>query len=189
VTPDVVRARARDLTRVYVPYALLAGGVAIARSPVAAIACFAAGGLAWTLFEYGLHRWVQHRPRMPAWYRAWDDHPGHHADPDHPDGYVFPLPYTLPIVVPPAIGAAWLGPSTLAAHAGFVLAYVAYEWVHFASHFEPLRAGRPWLARWTENHRRHHDVRANAYFGFVTTLWDRVLGTLPAPRCEGEPSE
>lgn len=183
-TQEMSRARIRRVTLVYTLYAIgsASAGVALSPRPVAALAWFAAGVGAWTFFEYAFHRWVQHHRPMPEWYHRYDDHAAHHADPDDPEGHVFALPYTLPIALPMAISSALAGPSAIAAVAGWLLGYTLYECVHYASHVEPLRAGRPWLARWAENHRRRHWERGNAYYGFVTTFWDRLLGTYPPPR-------
>ncbi|MCK6457046.1 MAG: sterol desaturase family protein, partial [Phycisphaerae bacterium] len=78
----------------------------------------------------------------------------------------------------------------LAAHAGLLLGYVAYEFVHLSSH-----AGRRWgpLRALDRYHMRHHFENANRTFGVTTPLWDWVFGTLPrqrsraasAPTCTG----
>jgi dihydroceramide fatty acyl 2-hydroxylase len=169
----------------YGPFAVVAPVLAWGSLSVVGTTVWWLGGFAfWTLFEYAVHRWVQHSPRIRPWVRRWDDHTVHHANPDDPEGFVSMLGETLPIAVvisgltcaaAPTVAAAlaWL--------AGFCAGYLAYEWIHCAAHLPELHRGRPWLARWSENHLRHHWERANTSYGFMTSTWDRLLGTYPPP--------
>jgi sterol desaturase/sphingolipid hydroxylase (fatty acid hydroxylase superfamily) len=146
---------------------------------------FAFGFVFWSFFEYAVHRFIQHSPRIRRYIRRWDDHAGHHAEADDPAGFVSPLAESLPIAVVMLVLFVGIAPSWAAGvtgMAGFLLGYLMYDWIHCASHISELHADRPWLARWSLNHLRHHWERANAYYGFTSSLWDRLLGTYPSPK-------
>lgn len=139
----------------------------------------------WSFFEYAVHRFIQHSPRIRRYIRRWDDHAVHHARANDPEGFVNSLGESLPIAAVMgglfiAVTPSWA--TGLTALAGFLAGYLLYDWLHCASHLTELHADRPWLARWSLNHLRHHWERANAYYGFTTSLWDRLLGTHPPPR-------
>jgi sterol desaturase/sphingolipid hydroxylase (fatty acid hydroxylase superfamily) len=164
------------------PIVLVALG---ALSGAAAAASWFAGLAGWTLFEYAFHRWAQHSRRLRPWLVRWDDHGRHHAEPHDPDYFVYALHESLPpaavltgiaVLVAPSVAAG------LSAAAGLAFGYLVNEWVHFASHSPALCTGRPWLARWAAHHARHHWERGDAFYGFITSFWDRLLGTCPAPR-------
>lgn len=172
---------------VYGPIVVLAPIAAsiTSRSIVKIAGLFVAGFVFWSFFEYAVHRFIQHSPRLRPYIRRWDDHGVHHAQPNDPEGYVSSLGETLPIagvllgLFIVAAGSLSGGVTLLA---GFLFGYLIYDWIHCASHLPELHEKRPWLTRWSSNHLRHHWERANAYYGFTTSLWDRLLGTYPAPK-------
>ena len=172
---------------VYGPFALGAPIVIAAITlPILTTALYWLSGFAsWSFFEYAVHRWVQHSPRIRRFIRRWDDHAVHHAQADDPEGFVSSIGETLPIAVvmlgifvtaTPSLSAGLSGMS------GFLAGYLVYDWIHCASHLPALHENRPWLARWSINLLRHHWERANAYYGFTTSFWDRLLGTYPPPK-------
>jgi sterol desaturase/sphingolipid hydroxylase (fatty acid hydroxylase superfamily) len=140
-----------------------------------------AGGTAWTLIEYVLHRFVLHG--MPPFNR-W--HAEHHQRP------------TALIASPTVFSAALFG--TLAALPGWWLlgawpacaltfglmtGYLAYGLTHHATHHPPpwLRGRSVWLLRRRQWHAMHHGAAASGnastpgHFGVSSSLWDHVFGT------------
>lgn len=161
-------------------------------------------GLAcWTLFEYGMHRWLLHDTRHP-WRRRifWKGlHAEHHgyrsmADPDphavHPV-LIVPLFALLSGAVVLATEGGW-GPALLA---GWIVGYGLYEGLHWLFHTGDAghtRLGRlPVVRGLWEAHTVHHLHKVDRNYGFVTRFWDRLLGTyLPleaarARRAAGQP--
>lgn len=100
----------------------------------------------WTLFEYAVHGWVQHSPRIRPWIRRWNDHAIHHPNPDDPEGFVSTLGETLPLAVV-ICGLTYAAAPTFAAalawQAGFCAGYLVHEWIHCASHLPELHRGAP----------------------------------------------
>jgi sterol desaturase/sphingolipid hydroxylase (fatty acid hydroxylase superfamily) len=151
---------------------------AITPPPIAV--AWAAGVSAWTLLEYGLHRFLGHdRRTMPNAFSV--EHTRHHAEgnyfaPTWKKGLVavafaavvFGLARTL---VVPAVAAAFT--------AGLVGMYLGYEIVHRRAH---THAG---IGRYGRHLRRHHfhhhfeNPRMN--HGITSPVWDLVFGTYERP--------
>lgn len=131
---------------------------------------FVLGVLAWTLFEYGLHRWWLH-VIAPLFSR----HYAHHNRPwDYKVGPSWP-----------AIGcyfaALWFvavlyGLTSFAL--GLTLAYAFYAWVHYRCHhgITPGTFGWRWLRWLIQLHALHHR-HDSKNFGVSSPLWDVVFGT------------
>jgi sterol desaturase/sphingolipid hydroxylase (fatty acid hydroxylase superfamily) len=142
------------------------------------VAC--AGGMAgWTFLEYVIHRWLGHDPR----YRGNPfgvEHVRHHAE----GNYFAPTPkkVAVAVIVAVLLGApAWLlgGSIGVAAVAGLITMYAAYEVLHRREHTHP---GIGAYGRWARAHHFHHhfvDPRAN--HGVTTPLWDLVFRTYRRP--------
>jgi sterol desaturase/sphingolipid hydroxylase (fatty acid hydroxylase superfamily) len=134
-----------------------------------------AGALAWTLAEYVLHRVVFHE-LSPAALGA-REHRKHHAQPDYfapawqkalaalaATGLLLP---GLFLAAGPALGVA--------ATAGFIAMYLAYEVLHRRCHTHPPRGA---YGRWRRrNHFAHHFADPHRAHGVTTPLWDHVFGT------------
>jgi len=145
-----------------------------------------AGALLWTWVEYAMHRWLFH-PRLgqdtPPWRRfaLLMVHGHHHLVPDDPHRLVA-TPVQLASLVglvygvlAAVVGPPWSGPML----AGFLLAYLAYEALHFRAHHRRPRSG---LSRWlAAHHLRHHAGDGTRGFGISTPLWDLILGTGASP--------
>jgi sterol desaturase/sphingolipid hydroxylase (fatty acid hydroxylase superfamily) len=142
------------------------------------------GILAWTLTEYGLHRWVFHWTEdTPAGRRIhFLLHGVHHDFPSDKDRLVMPLGLSVPLgclfyCLFVAVGGATIGEPFFA---GFVLGYLAYDGGHYAIHHLPLhsRIGRALK----KHHMLHHHVDHDGGFGVSTPLWDLVFRTMPVPK-------
>jgi sterol desaturase/sphingolipid hydroxylase (fatty acid hydroxylase superfamily) len=138
----------------------------------------AAGLLAWTLAEYLLHRFVFHweppGERLRRWY-----YPVHrlHHDVQERDRLLAPPLMALPLWL------AFLGlfslilgaPASFPFLGGFTLGYLAYDYIHYATHFARPRSliGRGLRRR----HLQHHFAREDRWYGISSPFWDYVLRT------------
>ena len=139
------------------------------------LAAFALAGLAlWTLLEYLLHRFVLHGIEP---FRAW--HLQHHLHPEEPmrTPLLFSGLLLLALIVPPMLLIAdrWLATGVAL---GLLAGHVAQEITHHALHTR-TDAGKHWLLRRFGQHGLHHLHYPDAAFGTLTTVWDRVFGTVP----------
>ena len=154
-------------------------------SPFSILLAFFVGVFAWTLTEYGLHRFVFHfRPRTPWQERlSFLFHGVHHAQPRSKTRLVMPPVVSIPLallfyglyylLVGVALGAGhWIAPL----FSGFVSGYLIYDMFHYAMHHVPMRRGAlRWLRR---HHMFHHTQTPDLRFGVSSPLWDVVFGTL-----------
>ena len=132
---------------------------------------FVVGGLAWTLVEYIVHRWIYH---SIAFFDKMHD--AHHQEPNSLIGapsfvsiaFIFAVFY-MPLYFANSVIAGGFT-------SGILLGYVAYQLVHHASHHWTLKPGSL-LYRARLRHMGHHyrDVEGN--YGVVTSFWDRVFAT------------
>lgn len=130
-----------------------------------------AGFVAWTLFEYVVHRFVYHR--IP-YFR--DVHDAHHANPQGLIG------------APPVVGLAMIlglfyvpvmpigGGAAEAFATGALAGYFAYMLLHHAAHHWRISAGS-WLSLARRHHAQHHHASETCNFGITTSLWDHAFGT------------
>jgi sterol desaturase/sphingolipid hydroxylase (fatty acid hydroxylase superfamily) len=147
---------------------------------------FLAGLFLWTLAEYSLHRFVFHfRPRT-SWQQrlAFLFHGVHHAQPKLKTRLVMPPPVSIPLalifygafylLLGIALGRPhWIAPT----FAGFILGYVAYDLLHYATHHLAMRQGI-WKAL-KRHHMRHHYKTPDRRYGVTSPLWDLAFGTQP----------
>lgn len=163
---------------------LLWRSFAVHHLPVVAVAGFAILGLLiWSLTEYVLHRYLFHlRPAGPFQTRLqFVIHGLHHADPDDPTRLVMPpVPGGITLVVFYAAFRIVLGPARVEPFlAFFVLGYLLYDYIHYASHrFAPRNSVGRFLKR---HHMLHHSITPEARWGVSSPLWDYVFGTTGAP--------
>ncbi|WP_373048664.1 sterol desaturase family protein [Vulgatibacter sp.] len=145
---------------------------------------FLAGLAWWSLLEYLLHRFVFHHfPRTLG-----KRHLAHHASLEERRLALAPLPSALggsAIHALAFLGLFGTGPG-LSLLAGLVAGYLAYEWVHYATHYRVPR-GRI-LKALRRHHMIHHHAQFHARYGVTSPLWDWVFRSLPpAPGQAGAP--
>lgn len=132
----------------------------------------ALGLLAWTIVEYGLHRFVLHRLQP---FRGW--HAEHHRRPRALIG-------TPTVVSATSIAAMVFLPALLlsdlwrasALTFGFLTGYLIYAIAHHATHH--WHAGSEWTRRRKRAHALHHSpVGPPGHYGVTSDLWDVVFRT------------
>jgi sterol desaturase/sphingolipid hydroxylase (fatty acid hydroxylase superfamily) len=138
----------------------------------------------WTITEYTLHRFLFHyQPRTPAQERMFFLFHGiHHAQPQDKTRLVMPLPVSIPLAVIfyalfyAVVGLLlkaplWVDPLM----AGFIIGYLIYDLIHYATHHFPMRSGyAKYIKRY---HMMHHYKDAATRFGVSSPVWDWVFGT------------
>ncbi len=148
--------------------------------------CFLGGVFLWTLAEYWIHRAIFHYEPKSAWGQRLHFlvHGVHHAYPRDSTRLVMPPVVSIPLAVLFYGLFQWVfGDLQPAVFAGFVLGYVIYDSIHYATHHLPMR-GR--IGRFLKaHHMRHHYVDERASFGISTPLWDWVFGTYQPVRRVG----
>lgn len=133
---------------------------------------YGAGLIAWTLFEYLLHRVLFHHAPLLA-----PIHDRHHKSPNDFIGtpaWVSVL-VGLVAIAAPAWATLGFGLGT-AATAGLVTGYLWYVFVHYATHHWQPRRGT-YIYRARLRHARHHHLPDSGNFGVTTAFWDYVFGT------------
>ena len=146
-----------------------------------AATCFVSGVFFWTFTEYILHRFVFHyqpTTRFGKWVH-FVFHGVHHDYPRDSTRLVMapavsiPLAFLFYFLLLAVLGPAKLPPF----FAGFILGYVFYDTIHYATHHLPMqnRVGQ-WLKQY---HALHHYQDADLGYGVSTPLWDYVFRTRP----------
>lgn len=145
---------------------------------------FAAGILVWTLFEYFLHRYLFHLEINTDWGKRMHFmiHGCHHDYPNDALRLVIPPTASLTLAVL-MYGLFYiiiipLGGTTGMLHAfyaSFVIGYVIYDMMHYASHYAKFKS--QWFRDIQKNHMDHHFVDHDKGFGLSNVFWDRVFGT------------
>ena len=144
------------------------------------ILCVLAGAFLWTIFEYAFHRWAFHyHPKSDLGKKLhFLVHGIHHDYPRDSTRLVMPLLVSIPL----AVLFYFLYTSLFGAYgdllfAGFLLGYVAYDSVHYATHH--MRMNNKIGKFLKEYHLRHHFQDDNTGYGVSNPLWDYVFGTTP----------
>lgn len=148
---------------------------------------FVLGIFLWTFAEYTVHRFVFHydpkSERMAAiWFMF---HGVHHVQPQLKTRLVMPPALSIPgaivfygmfyLVFAVLLDAGqWVAP----VFSGFILGYLTYDLIHYATHHWPMRAGvLKYLKRY---HMQHHFKTPQARYGVSSPLWDVMFRTKPA---------
>lgn len=140
---------------------------------------FAAGMLAWTLFEYVMHRYLFHMvaESKRAQRILYTMHGVHHEYPRDRERLFMP-PVPSIIVSGIILGGLYLaaGKYAFALFPGFIFGYLVYGSMHYAIHaYAPPRLLK---ALW-RNHHLHHYKTPDKGFGVSSVLWDVIFGTVP----------
>ena len=130
-----------------------------------------AGFWAWSLIEYGMHRFVLHG--VPP-FRDW--HAQHHRRPAALIGAPNLLSAALIVafVFPPAL--ALFNPwHALALGLGVLYGYLSYIATHHAVHH--WRADGAWMRQRKCRHALHHHGEHPVCYGVTSAFWDQLFGT------------
>ncbi len=139
--------------------------------------------LFWTLTEYTMHRYVFHyQAKTPMGRRfIYLFHGIHHDDPQDPTRLVFPL---LPAIL--IMGLFFLffklvvpEEFLLAFTAFFIVGYLFYDYIHYATHHWPMKGP---VGRFLRTyHLKHHFGEKGLRYGVSNPLWDLVFKTYLDP--------
>jgi sterol desaturase/sphingolipid hydroxylase (fatty acid hydroxylase superfamily) len=156
-------------------YAALQGNLSVSEM----VAAFFTGAFLWTLMEYLIHRFLFHIPQTNRVFKAiyFYSHGIHHDAPNDATRLVMPPSASIPL----AIGFYYLFKATAGIYhlplmAGFVTAYLWYDFIHFSTHFFNWQWA--WFRKIKENHMRHHFLSNEHNFGLSSPLWDYVFLTI-----------
>ena len=140
-----------------------------------------------TFSEYILHRFLFHyKPRNKTQEKIFFlFHGVHHAQPQDKTRLVMPPVLTHPASHPfllfllPGTGFVIECPPLVAPFfSGFMIGYLIYDIMHYATHHFPMRSGvLRYLKRY---HMQHHYKTPDMRYGVSSPLWDIVFGTKPA---------
>jgi dihydroceramide fatty acyl 2-hydroxylase len=133
----------------------------------------------WTFVEYFLHRFAFHfQATSPLGKRiVYLIHGVHHDDPHDVGRTIMPLaPGLIYITILSSLLTLTTSLAfTLTFFPFFILAYLAYDYIHFAIHnFVP----RTKLGRYFRRNHLIHHKRDHLRYGVTSNLWDWVFGTL-----------
>lgn len=149
------------------------------RAPAVVVGLVVAGLFIWTFTEYSLHRWVFHYQPTSTWGRHihFLVHGIHHDYPKDSTRLVMPPLVSLPLAALFGLGfRAAFGESWEAIFGGFLIGYVIYDSIHYATHHWRMDGRVGGFLR--EYHLRHHFRDDDLGYGVSSPLWDYVFGTV-----------
>lgn len=166
---------------VFVPFALIFLYMSFASVGILnTIFLFIVGVLLWTIFEYAFHRWAFHyHPKsIPGKKLHFLVHGIHHDYPRDRTRLVMPLLVSVPLALLfYFIFQGVFGVFGYTAFAGFILGYVSYDSIHYATHHMPMKSKIGKYLK--EYHLRHHYNDEHTAYGVSNPLWDYVFSTVP----------
>lgn len=175
---------------VFVPFALIFLYLSFTTVGVLnTVLLFVVGVLLWTIFEYAFHRWAFHyHPKsIPGKKLHFLVHGIHHDYPRDRTRLVMPLLVSIPLAVLfYFIFQSLFGAYYYTIFSGFILGYVAYDSIHFATHHMPMKGKIGKYLK--EYHLRHHYNDEHTAYGVSNPLWDYVFSTVP-PHIKEEKNE
>lgn len=141
---------------------------------------FFLGIFSWTLAEYLLHRYIFHYIDESAWSKKFHYlvHGIHHDYPKDKQRLVMPPLPSIGLAIF-FFGIFWLlmHTYTFAFFAGFLLGYLSYAMIHYATH--AFRPPKNFFKIIWEHHSKHHYRSPEKAFGVSSPFWDLVFGTMP----------
>lgn len=166
---------------VYLPVILITGYFGVFKAGVFPfILTFIGGILLWSLTEYTIHRWAFHYdPKTEAGKKIhFLVHGIHHDYPRDATRLVMPLLISIPLALLfYFLFNLLFGNYYLAVFSGFVLGYVSYDSIHYATHHLPMKNKIGNFLR--VYHLRHHYEDDKTAYGVSNPLWDYIFGTVP----------
>ncbi|MEX0275786.1 MAG: sterol desaturase family protein [Flavobacteriaceae bacterium] len=148
---------------------------------------FVTGFFFWTFAEYMLHRYVFHWVTEAKWSQRFHFimHGSHHLYPTDKERLLMP-PVPGIIIGTVLFGIfyvffwiAGLPDLCFGFYPGFFSGYLAYSFVHRATHV--MKPPKRFRYLW-HHHSLHHFQYPDKAFGVSTRFWDRVFGTMPPVR-------
>lgn len=175
---------------VFVPFALIFLYLSFTTVGILnTVLLFVVGVLMWTIFEYAFHRWAFHyHPKsIPGKKLHFLVHGIHHDYPRDRTRLVMPLLVSIPLAILfYFIFQSLFGAYYYTIFSGFILGYVAYDSIHFATHHMPMKGKIGKYLK--EYHLRHHYNDEHTAYGVSNPLWDYVFSTVP-PHIKEEKNE
>lgn len=166
---------------VYVPVILVTAYFGLQNITIPAfIFTFLGGILLWTITEYTIHRWAFHyHPKSDSGKKIhFLVHGIHHDYPRDATRLVMPLLVSVPLALLfYFLFTLTFGTYNLALFSGFVLGYVSYDSIHYATHHLPMKGKIGNFLR--VYHLRHHYEDENTAYGVSNPLWDYIFRTVP----------
>ena len=153
--------------------------------PVLAIGLL--GIFTWTLTEYCLHRFLFHYParsRAGKWL-VYLFHGNHHDDPRDKTRLVMPPAGAIPIMAVLSLLFGLVSPSPWIEPfcAFFIVGYLIYDYIHYATHHFPMRNR---AAKYLKHyHLKHHYSGETGRYGVSSPFWDVIFRSTGAPHTPG----
>lgn len=141
---------------------------------------FLSGIFLWTLMEYVIHRWAFHyHPKTETGKRIhFLVHGIHHDYPRDATRLVMPLLISIPLATLFFfMFKASFGVYYLNIFSGFLLGYLAYDSIHYATHHFRMNGKIGKFLK--EYHLRHHYSDDHTAYGVSNPLWDYIFRTVP----------
>ena len=146
-----------------------------------ALGLFGAGLLGFTFVEYCVHRYLFHMAASNE-RRAKIQYTMHGVHHEYPkDKTRLAMPPIISVFVVSLLFFVFrfvFGTAAFGILAGFVFGYALYLFVHYAIH--AYAPPKNFLKFWWHHHAQHHYRQDEVAFGVSTTLWDHIIGTMPA---------
>ena len=146
------------------------------------ILSYLAGILFWIFMEYGLHRFFFHHKAKSAYGKrmVFMLHGCHHDYPKDKTRLVMSPLVSIPLALFFFYFFRFLfGPWQPALFSGLVSGYLAYDYIHYATHHFSMKGKI--LGRLKANHLRHHFQDPDHLFGLSNPLGDYLFGTYSKP--------